>query len=62
MELAKWITLVALVMLLAEGFVLSIFPQQFKRLIEEADPRVLQAAGLYETIIAAALIAGLVMS
>jgi len=49
-------------MLLAEGFVLSVFPVPFKRMLEESDPRWLQAAGLAETIIATALIAGILLT
>lgn len=61
MDAARWLTLIALSLLLAEGFALSVFPRQFKELLTEADPRLLQAAGLAETVIAAALIAGIMM-
>jgi uncharacterized protein YjeT (DUF2065 family) len=50
--------LVALSLFLAEGFALSVFPTQMKELVSQLEPRVLQAAGLCETVLAAALIAG----
>jgi hypothetical protein len=52
----------ALTLFLAEGFTLSMFPAQFKEFMAEADPRYLQAAGLAETVIAAGLMAGIVLS
>ncbi|HQU41736.1 MAG: hypothetical protein B7Z73_04580 [Planctomycetia bacterium 21-64-5] len=61
MDTARWLTLIALSILLAEGFALSVFPRQFKELLCEADPRLLQAAGLAETVVAAALMAGIMM-
>ncbi|HVA47385.1 MAG TPA: hypothetical protein VNH11_13530 [Pirellulales bacterium] len=61
MDTARWLTLIALSILLAEGFALSVFPRQFKELLSEADPRLLQAAGLAETVVAAALMAGIMM-
>ena len=60
MDNARWITVLALTLLLAEGVALSCFPRQFKELLSEADPRWLQAAGVAETLIAAALLAGIV--
>lgn len=62
MDSARWLTLIALSLLLAEGFALSVFPRQFKELLTEADPRLLQAAGLAETVVAAALMAGIMMA
>lgn len=61
MDAARWLTVMALSLLLAEGFALSVFPRQFKELMTEADPRLLQAAGLAETVIAVVLMAGIVM-
>ena len=61
MEPVRWMTLVALTLFLAEGFTLSMFPAQFKEFLLEADPRLLQAAGLAETVLAAGLIAGLLL-
>lgn len=61
MEPAKWITVAALCILLAEGFVLSVFPQQFKAMLAEAEPRWLQAMGLVETVVATGLIAGILL-
>ncbi|MBL8830461.1 MAG: hypothetical protein JNM18_26040 [Planctomycetaceae bacterium] len=61
MEPAKWITVAALCILLAEGFVLSVFPHQFKAMLSEAEPRWLQAMGLVETVVATGLIAGILL-
>ena len=61
MDAARWLTVMALSLLLAEGFTLSVFPQQFKALLTEADPRLLQAAGLAETVVAVVLLAGIIM-
>lgn len=49
----------ALTLFLAEGFALSVFPRQFRQLLIETDPRWLQVAGLAETAVAVALIAGM---
>lgn len=61
MDAGRWLTIVALSFLLAEGFALSVFPRQFKELLTEADPRLLQAAGLAETVVAVVLMAGIIM-
>ncbi|HVX10407.1 MAG TPA: hypothetical protein VHC22_04465 [Pirellulales bacterium] len=61
MDASRWMTLMALSLLLAEGFALSVFPRQFKELLSEADPRWLQAAGLLETVVAVVLMAGIIM-
>lgn len=61
MDAGRWLTVIALSLLLAEGFALSVFPRQFKELLTEADPRMLQAAGLAETVIAVVLMAGIIM-
>jgi uncharacterized protein YjeT (DUF2065 family) len=61
MDAGRWLTIVALSLLLAEGFALSVFPRQFKELLTEADPRLLQAAGLAETVVAVVLMAGIIM-
>lgn len=42
----------ALTLFVAEGFVLSIYPEQFKQMLEDLDPRTLQLVGLVETVIA----------
>jgi hypothetical protein len=60
MEPARWITIIALTLFLAEGFALTVFPRQFKEFLIEADPRALQVLGLIETVIAAGLLTGLV--
>lgn len=61
MEPARWITILALTLFLAEGFALTVFPRQFKALLVEADPKALQLLGLIETVIAAGLITGIVI-
>jgi hypothetical protein len=61
MEPARWITVLALTLFLAEGFALTVFPRQFKAFLVEADPRSLQMLGLIETVIAAGLITGIVI-
>ena len=61
MNVQQWITLTALSIILAEGCCLSLFPVQFQQLLEDVDPRWLQLAGLVETVIAAALLAGLLL-
>jgi hypothetical protein len=55
-------TMLALSLFLAEGFALSVFPVQFKEFLQEAEPRMLQVAGLVETLVAAGLFVGLWMS
>ena len=59
---ARWIIVLALTLLLAEGVALSFFPRQFKELLSESDPRWLQAAGVLETLLAIALLAGIVVA
>lgn len=61
MDPARWLTVMALSLLLAEGFVLSVFPRQFRELLIEVDPKMLQAAGLAETVVAVVLMAGILM-
>lgn len=61
MEMAHWITITALSLLLAEGCMLSLFPEQVKQLLVELEPRYLQWAGLSETVVAAALLAALLL-
>lgn len=62
MDGGRWITVLALTLLLAEGVALSFFPRQFKELLTESDPRWLQIAGVVETLLAAALLAGIVVA
>jgi uncharacterized protein YjeT (DUF2065 family) len=57
MEPFRWVTFGVLTLFLLEGFVLSVFPQQFKQMLSEAEPRSLQAAGFLETILAIGLMA-----
>lgn len=61
MEAKSWITVMGLTLFLAEGFALSVFPQQFKEYVAELDTRVLQIAGLLETALATGLILGIVL-
>ena len=46
-------------LLLLEGFLFSLFPQQMLTMLREADPRTLQIAGLIETVVAVGLMASL---
>lgn len=62
MDPIRWIMLVALSLFLAEGFALSVFPGPIKELISQLEPRSLQTAGLVETVLAAALIAGVLFA
>jgi len=59
MSSIQWVTATAVTIFLLEGFVLSVFPEQFKQLLAEADPRSLQIAGAAETIVAVCLLVGL---
>lgn len=59
MEPVRWMMVIGLTLFLVEGFTLSVFPAQFKELLVQMEPRMLQAAGLAETIIAAGLMAGI---
>jgi len=61
MEPIRWIMLVALGLFLAEGFTLSVFPVQFRDLVSQLEPRMLQAAGLMETVVAAALMVAVIL-
>ncbi|HEY1602300.1 MAG TPA: hypothetical protein VGG64_22050 [Pirellulales bacterium] len=61
MDVARWVTLIALTLFLVEGFTLSVFPTQFKEFLAQADPRALQAMGLIETVAAVSLIAGILV-
>ncbi|HEX4148460.1 MAG TPA: hypothetical protein VHY20_05710 [Pirellulales bacterium] len=62
MDPVRWIMVIALTLFLAEGFTLSVFPTQFKEFLQQMEPRLLQAAGLAETIIAAGLMAGILLN
>jgi len=59
MDISRWLTIIALTLFLAEGFALTVFPRQFKAMLVESDPGALQMLGLIETVIAAALITGI---
>lgn len=62
MDAVRWIMVLALALFLAEGFALSVFPVQFRDLVSQLDARTLQAAGLMETVLAAALIVGVILA
>lgn len=57
MDTVHWVALGALTLMLAEGFVLSVFPQQLRQMLLEAEAGLLQAAGLVETCVAVVLMA-----
>jgi len=61
MNPAGWIVVLALTLFLAEGFTLSVFPRQFQEMMQNADPRTLQIAGLIETILAVGMMTGILM-
>jgi uncharacterized protein YjeT (DUF2065 family) len=61
MDPLRWITLAALCLIFIEGFVLSLFPEQLREIISQADPRSLQMAGWAETAVAIGLLAALLM-
>jgi uncharacterized protein YjeT (DUF2065 family) len=56
MEPLRWVSVGVLSLFLLEGFVLSVFPEQFKQMMSEAEPRTLQVAGFFETILAIGLL------
>ena len=59
MDWVRWMTVAALSGFLLEGFVLTVFPQQFQQLLSSVEPRTLQTIGIIETVIAIGLMAGL---
>ncbi len=59
MDFIRWACLIVLSLFLLEGFVLSVFPEQFRQLVSEADPAALKVAGFVETLIAVTLMAAL---
>lgn len=61
MDAVRWISLVAVTLLLAEGFALSLFPQQIRQLLIDSDSRSLQIAGLFEATVGAVLFAALML-
>jgi|DewCreStandDraft_4_1066084.scaffolds.fasta_scaffold217920_1 hypothetical protein len=61
MPWAHYIAVFTLSLLLVEGFILSVFPSQFRDFLIETDPRSLQVAGLIETVVVAGLLAGLLL-
>ena len=42
---------------LLEGFTFTLFPEQVLATLREADPRMLQVAGMIESVVAASLLA-----
>lgn len=61
MNISDWVMVFVLSLFLAEGFALVVFPVEFKELLTEADPRMLQMAGLAETVLVAGLMAMLLL-
>lgn len=61
MDLPRALMLIGLGLFLAEGCLLSLFPAQLKQMLEQAEPRHLQAAGWVETIVALSLMAGILL-
>lgn len=61
MPLAYYVAVFTLALLLVEGFILSVFPTQFRDLLAQTDPRTLQVFGLIETVVVAGLLAGLLV-
>jgi hypothetical protein len=59
MNAAHWVTLVVLTVLLAEGFAMAAFPEDFRRVLADMDPRALMWVGVAEVVIAALLMASL---
>ena len=55
----KIIMMSAASLFLIEGFLFTVFPEQVLAALREAEPRVLQIAGLIETVVAASLLASL---
>lgn len=61
MELLRLFMLIALTLFLVEGFVLAVFPAQFKEFMSEANPRLLQWTGLVETVLVLGVMAAIVL-
>lgn len=61
MPLAHYVAVITLAVLLVEGFLLSVFPTQFRDFLAQTDPRTLQIAGLIETVVVAGLLAGILL-
>lgn len=55
----RWVVIVLVNVLLFEGMLLFLFSDRVQAFLTDADPRVLQVAGLIESIIGAALLASL---
>jgi uncharacterized protein YjeT (DUF2065 family) len=61
MDPLRYITLAAVCLIFVEGFVLSLFPEQLREIISQADPKSLQMAGWAETAVAIGLLAALLV-
>ena len=61
MDPLRWITIAAVCLFFIEGFVLSMFPEQLRQILIEAEPRSLQLAGWAETAVAVGLLAALLL-
>jgi len=62
MDYPRVLMLIGISLFLAEGCLLSLFPAQVKRMLAEAEPGHLQAAGWVETILALSLMAGILLT
>jgi uncharacterized protein YjeT (DUF2065 family) len=49
------------ILILADGLALTVMPEGVKRLVSEANPRMLQAVGLVDTAVGLALVYYMVM-
>lgn len=56
MTMHDWVVVAALTLVLAEGFALSVFPQQLKHVLAEIDLETMRKAGLVETCLAVVLL------
>lgn len=62
MNAVNWVTYLAVSLLLCEGFFVSVFPDLYRRLIAESEPRALQWAGLVQTAVVGGMLAVLLLS
>lgn len=53
----RWAVIVLVNVVLFEGMLLFLFPDRVQAVLTQADPRLLQLAGMLESIIGAALLA-----
>ena len=53
----RWAVIILVNLLLFEGMLLFLFPERVQAFLTHADPRVLQVAGMIESVIGAGLLA-----